>query len=161
MRTLTRLESIAGGGILASVIACIALAAWAAQLSGRPVAIRNESGGTVEIVPVGTTRDRLHAIQGTLNPTPMIRLAAGARTELAYDFERSNLCWFVVFVEGGDARLVRTTLAHSHPDECSIETTNTRPCCTPLPQGKEIVIPPLRDLAPVPSPILNAANRAQ
>jgi hypothetical protein len=91
----------------------------------------------------------------------VIQLRAGGRTELTYDFQRTNLCWLVVLAEGAEARLVRTPLAQSHPNECAIEAGNGRPCCSALPRGLEIAIPPLQDLERAPLPILEAANRAR
>ncbi|WP_147443161.1 hypothetical protein [Corallococcus sp. AB011P] len=141
-----------------SLIAGLALAAWALHLSGRPFVIRNESGRAVELVLVGTTSDRIEAVVPVSKQTPVIRLANGERTELKYDFQSVNLCWLVVSEEGGDARVVKTPLTRSAPNACSIEAEEARPCCSPLPRGLEFVIPLPSELEPAPPEILKAAN---
>lgn len=122
------------------------------------MAVRNDSGRAVEIIAIGASAEGISAL-GVI-----IQLDSGSHTEITYDVERTNFCWVVVFVEG-EARLLKTPLALSHPENCVVEQRATpRPCCTPMPRGEEIVIPRWQDLKPVPSPITpitEAANRAR
>ena len=120
MRRLTRFEKVFGGGLLVSLTAGVALAAWAIQLGGRPVLVRNESGRAVEIAPIRATGDCLEAFLSVSKQTPVIRLANGGRTELAYDAHGLKLCGLVVFAEGVDTLVIKTPL---------------------LQRGEEIVIP--------------------
>lgn len=161
MRKPTWFEKVFGGGLVLSVIACAGFVYWALSLSGRPVSVRNESGRPVEIVPIGATAAGLFALSSSPDRASIIQLGVGGRTEVTYDFEGTNFCWLVVFAEG-EARLLKTALALSNPEKCVVDAGATRRlCCTPLPRGRDIVIPQLEELEPVPRPIVEAARHAR